>query len=146
MKSIYDLCYDKDMKELLRNIFVTSLSLFITSQIFSGLKIHQDLLTFAIAGAVLAVITIIFDPIVKFLTLPFTLLSLGLLSFLSTLLSLLVLTYVFPSVQVTAFTFEGFSFAGIEIKRIFLSSILSFTLISATIYLLKRAVYALLLN
>ena len=51
------------MRELGRRIAVNSASLFLVSLLFSGLVIKGVFLNYVIAGALLAVFSVIFDPI-----------------------------------------------------------------------------------
>ena len=128
------------MKHILRGTFINSLSLFLVSIAFSGLVIKGGFPTYILAGAILTVFSILFDPIVKLITLPFNIITLGLLSFLTTLVSLFVLSLFFQNIKITDFVFRGFSFAGIEIREILFSGFLSFIAISATIYFLNKVI------
>lgn len=128
------------MRQILKNVFLNSFSVFIVSVIFSGLKVKGGFDTYIIAGAILAFLSTILDPIVKFLTLPFNILTLGLLSFITTLVALFILTLVFPNIGVTSFTLHAFSFMGVQIKEIYVASFLSFIVISATMYFLNKII------
>lgn len=128
------------MRGLVSRIAINALSLFLVSLVFSGLRVQGGFTNYLIAGALLTVFSAILDPIIKIITLPFNILTLGLLSFLSTLAALLVLTSVFPKVAVSAFVFTGFSFLGLTIGQIHFSLFLSFVAISATIYFLNKLV------
>ena len=128
------------MRELARIIVTNSASLFLVSLLFSGLVIKGVFLNYVIAGALLAVFSVILDPIVKVVTLPFNILTLGLLSFLTILVALFVLTIFYSYVSVNAFTFSGFSFLGLTIGAIHFSRLLSFVVISATIYFSNKLI------
>lgn len=127
------------MRELLKRVATNALSLFLVSLLFSGLSISDGFINFLIAGSLLAIFSIILDPIVRIVTLPFNLLTLGLLSFLTTLVALFVLTIFYSNVSVHAFTFQGISFFGLSIGKIQFSRLLSFVVISATIYFVNKA-------
>lgn len=128
------------MKDLVKRIATNSLSLFLASLLYSGLSITGGFSNYLILGALLAVLSAFLDPIVKIITLPFNLLSLGSLSFLTTLAALYIVTIFSPDVNVTAFTFNGISFLGLSIGKIYFSPLLSFVAISATIYFLNKVV------
>lgn len=127
------------MREIVRKIAINSLSLFLVSLVFSGLKVKGGFQGFITGGAILSVLTLALDPIIKIITIPFNVLTLGFLSFLTTLVSLYLMSMFYSGVHLTAFTFEGLSFYGFEIKKIFMSGILLYVVISATIYFLGRA-------
>ncbi|MEK6819348.1 MAG: phage holin family protein [Nanoarchaeota archaeon] len=128
------------MRPIARLIAINSLSLFLTSIFLPGLQITGGFMSFTIAGTLFAIALTILDPIIKVITLPFNILTLGLLSFLSTLAALFLISFIYGNVTVSAFTFEGFAFWGIEIQRIQLSYLLSLLVISATIYILNKVI------
>lgn len=126
------------MKTLMRLIATNSLSLFLVSLFLPGLKINGEITTFISVGAILAVVSTLIDPVVKLLTLPFNILTLGLLSFLTTLTSLFLVTIFYKDIRVSDFTFGGISLFGLTIEKVFVSGFLSFVVISATIYFLNK--------
>jgi putative membrane protein len=128
------------MHEIAKKVVTNSLSLFLVSLLFSGLVVSGGFVNYVIAGALLALLSIIFDPFVKVVTLPFNILTLGLLSFLTILVALFVLTFFYPAIAVNEFTFSGFSFIGLSIGTIHFSRVLSFVVISATIYFSNRLI------
>ena len=103
------------MRTLLSRIFTNSLSIFLVSLVFSGLSVSGGFINYVIAGALLSVLSIVLDPIIKAITLPFHILTLGLISFLTTLVALFIVTIFFKSVEVHAFIFPGFSSVGLTI-------------------------------
>jgi putative membrane protein len=126
------------MRSILRLIAINSLALFLTSLVLTGLTVSGGFTAFVIGGVLITVISTILDPIVKIITLPFNILTLGLLSFLTTTLSLFLITLFYPNIKVSAFAFEGANFLGVSIQRIEFPHILSFVVISATIYILGK--------
>lgn len=126
------------MKQLLASIALNSLSIFLTSLLFSGLQVTGGITSFITAGLLLTLLVALLDPIVKIITLPFNIITLGLLSFLSTLAALFVLTFFYSSIKVYPFIFDGISFLGLTIKEMEFSLLLSFIVISATIYFVNK--------
>ncbi|KKQ93868.1 MAG: hypothetical protein UT56_C0023G0002 [Candidatus Levybacteria bacterium GW2011_GWB1_39_7] len=128
------------MKQVIKGAFLNALSLFLVSFFLPGLKINGEYINYFYAGTILFVVSIALGPFVKLITMPFNIMTFGLLSFLSTLAALVVLTLVFRNVQVTSFTFNGLSFMGLSINKIFISGVLSYVIISATIYFLSALI------
>ncbi|HVT01720.1 MAG TPA: phage holin family protein [Patescibacteria group bacterium] len=128
------------MKPILRTIFTNTLSLFIVSSMFSGLQITGGFGSILYIGAWLSVLTLVLDPIVKVIILPLNILTLGLLSFLTTLVSLILIAFFYKNLHVTNFVFSGFSFLGINIGQISFSGFLPIIAISATIYFLNKLI------
>ena len=116
------------MRAIARLIAINSLSIFLVSLFLPGLHVSGGFTSFIIGGTLLTITSTILDPIIKIITLPFNILTLGFLSFLTTLAALFLITTFYGSIRVSAFTFEGFTFAGIVIQKIQLSLPLSFIL------------------
>ncbi|MGE5042273.1 MAG: phage holin family protein, partial [Candidatus Levyibacteriota bacterium] len=72
------------MKHLLRQYVASMVCLFVTSQLFPGLVIRGTFLDFLFASLVLAAGFIIIKPIISALTLPLSILTLGLFSAVGT--------------------------------------------------------------
>jgi len=62
------------MKTLLRNTLFNALSIFLISQMISGMKVYGGLPTYLIAGLVLTLLLMILKPILNLLALPLILL------------------------------------------------------------------------
>jgi len=128
------------MRAIARLIAINSLSIFLVSLFLPGLHVSGGFTSFIIGGTLLTITSTILDPIIKIITLPFNILTLGFLSFLTTLAALFLITTFYGSIRVSAFTFEGFTFAGIVIQKIQLSLPLSFIVISVTIFILGKLI------
>ena len=126
------------MRAIAKLIAINSLSIFLVSLFLPGLHVSGGFTSFIIGGTLLTIASTILDPIVKIITLPFNILTLGFLSFLTTLAALFLITIFYENIRISAFTFEGFTFAGIVIQKIQLSYLLSFIVISATIYIFGK--------
>lgn len=108
--------------------------------LFSGLVLHGGMRTLIVGGILLAIGFKVIKPILSVISLPFNMLSLGLFSIFITAFILFLITLIYPSIDVKAFTFYGLSFWGIEIHKFYVSLLLSYCLISVTIYLITKAI------
>ena len=118
------------MKSILRRIVFYSVSLFLTSQIITGLKISGGLTTYLVGGIVLSVLFIIIKPILSLITLPLNIITLGLFSFLINAIILYLLTILVTSISISAFTFSGLSFVGFIIPKLFVNNFFAFIVAS----------------
>lgn len=100
------------MKGILRNTIFNAISLFVLTQILSGVKVNGGFGVLLFAGFVLSFLFIILKPVLNLFSLPLNLVTLGLFSFLTNAILLYLLTVFVPNVVITQFTFNGFSFAG----------------------------------
>lgn len=128
------------MKAILRNVLLYAFSLYITQMIFHGLVLHDGMRTLVIGGILLAIGFKILKPILSIISLPFNLLSLGLFSIFIIAFILFLITLIYPPIDVKPFVFTGISFWGIEIHRFYVSLLLSYILISVTIYLITKVI------
>lgn len=128
------------MKAILRNVLLYAFALYITQLLFAGLSLRGGIKTFIIGGILLAIGFKIIKPILSVISLPFNLLSLGFFSVFITAFILFLITLIYPSIDVRPFTFTGISFWGFEIHKFYVSLLLSYILISVTIYLITKLI------
>lgn len=88
--------------QLLIYLSVSSLSVFIASYIIPGIHV-QNIVTVIIVAIVLGILNAILKPILVFLTLPITLITLGLFIFVLNALLVLLASAIVPG-----FTVDGF--------------------------------------
>lgn len=128
------------MKGILRNILLYGFALYLTQMIFEGLVLHGGLRTLFFGGLLLAIGFKIIKPVLSVISLPFNLISLGLFNVLITAFIMFVITLIYPPIEIRPFVFEGIAFWGIEVHRFEVTLLLSYILISVTIYLVTKAI------
>lgn len=128
------------MKGILRNVLLYAFALYVTQLLFQGLILHGDLRTLIIGGLLLAIGFKILKPILSIISLPFNILSLGLFSIFIISFIFFLITLIYPSIEIRPFLFPGVSLWGLEIHSFKASLFLSYCIISATIYLITKAV------
>lgn len=128
------------MKGIIKNILLYGFSLYLAHLFFSGLVLHGGVQTTIVGGLLLAVGFKILKPVLSLISLPFNLLTLGLFSVVIIAFILFLVTLIYPSIEVRPFTFSGVSFWGIEIHKFYVSPILSYCLVSVTIYLVTKLI------
>lgn len=128
------------MRAILRNILLYAFALYLTQMLFQGLVLHGGFKTLFIGGILLAIGFKILKPVISIISLPFNLISLGLFSILIIAFIMFLITLVYPPIDIRPFTFSGISFYGIEIHKFYVTNLLSYILISVTIYLITKAI------
>jgi putative membrane protein len=126
------------MRDIIRRTCLIALSLFLVSLYLPGLNVSGGFVSYVYAGVLIAILSTILDPFVKVITLPFNILTLGLLSFLTMLISLFILTLFYHNISISNFTFPSINLLGIHINDVSVTGILSYVVISATIYFLTK--------
>src|SRR3989344_3436662 len=114
------------MKAIVRKVSFYGFSLFLLTQIFSGVKIYGGLITYIIAGFALSLLFLIIKPILTILTLTLNLATLGLFSFIINAIILYLLTVMVPGISISSFVFKGFSFAGFIVPDISFNAFFAF--------------------
>jgi putative membrane protein len=118
------------MKSFFRKIIFNAFSIFLISQVVSGMKVSGGLISYLIGGLALTLLFILLKPILKILTLPLNIITLGMFSFVINVIIFYLLTVFVTSITISAFTFPGLSFAGFIIPSIYINTIFAFILIS----------------
>lgn len=118
------------MKGILRNIVFYSVALFLTSQVITGLTIKGGPTAYIVGGIVLSILFLIAKPILKIITLPLSIITLGMFSFLINAIILYLLTIIVPNISITAFAFKGFNFAGFIIPQLYVNNFFAFVIAS----------------
>lgn len=128
------------MKNLLREVITYALSLFISSLFVSGITIKYELVSILIAGVFLTVAFNIIKPLVSIIGAPLKIVTLGFFSFLTTAISLYIITLLYQGIKIVPFNFNGITILGIVIPSFHAGLILSYIIVSATIYLTSKAI------
>lgn len=123
------------MKAILRNTVFNAISLFILSQILSGVKVSGGIQTLLLSGFILSILFIVLKPILNLFSLPLNMVTFGLFSFLTNAILLYVLTVFVPNISISEFTFSGFSFAGFVIPLMHFSTLFAFIISAAALAL-----------
>lgn len=124
------------MKSIVRNILFYSVALFLTSLAVTGLTVSGGYTTYILGGIVLSLLFLIVKPILSIITLPLNIITLGLFSFVINGIILYLLTIFVPNISISTFTFNGLSFAGFIIPRLFINNFFAFIIASIILSLI----------
>lgn len=128
------------MKNLFREVVTYALSLFIVSLFIAGIVVKYELASILIAGVFLTIAFNIVKPLVSTVGSPLKIVTLGFFSFLTTAISLYIITLLYQGIRVVSFDFRGTNILGIQIPSFHAGLILSYIIVSATIYLTSKAI------
>lgn len=115
------------MKRILRHYIIDTFSLFVVSKIAGGMVFAQGWPDLFLAGVGLTIVSLLAKPIISILLLPLNLLTFGLFRWVSSAITLYLVTLIVPG-----FAIQGFYFAGLTTKWFDIPS-LGFTGIAAFI-------------
>lgn len=115
------------MKKILRHFTVNTVSLYLASSIASGLVFAKGFETLLLTGIALTIASIIAKPVINILMLPINLITFGLFRWVSSAITIYLVTLVVPGFKIVNFAFGGFSSVWIDLP------VLTFTGIAALI-------------
>lgn len=118
------------MKSIVRRVTLYAVSLFLLTQILSGVKISGGVATYIIGGAALSLMFVIIKPILSIITLPLNIVTLGTFSFLINAIILYLLTILVSGISISSFVFKGFSLAGFVVPSVGLNTFFAFIVTS----------------
>lgn len=114
------------MRTIIRSILFYSYSLYITSQLFAGLRISGGIQTIFTGGFILALMSLILRPILQVISFPINILSLGLFGFIINAVILYLLTRFVPHIMIESFTVQRLSLRFITIPTVHLNIFFAF--------------------
>lgn len=129
------------MREVIQQVTVYGVALYAASLFFPGLTISGNFQTFAVVTVLLALGVAILNPVINVITFPIRFLSFGLIPVLTIATVLFILSNSYGSIQISAFTFQEKTLIGFTINEFYASLLLSYTIISGTIYGIKKILY-----
>lgn len=124
------------MKSLIRSVALNSAVIFFAALILPGLSYSGDFQVLILAAAALGLVNLVVRPVVKLVTLPINLVTLGLFAWLINVLMLYLVTKLIPGFEISAFDFGGLTYQGFTVPAMSLSLFWSYALASFTIGLL----------
>lgn len=111
------------MRRIIRAWVLETGSLYIASQIASGMYFEQGLKTLAIAGIALGVSSTLVKPALNILILPLNLVTFGIFRWVSNVIILYMVALLVAGFEVTSFAFPGLATDYFSIPPIFLRGI-----------------------
>jgi putative membrane protein len=118
------------MKGFLRNVLFNAFSIFLLTQIISGVKVSGGLPTYCFGGIALTILLVFLKPILNILALPLNIVTLGFFSFLTNIIIFYLLTVIVPGIAINAFTFPGLSYSGFVVPQFYFNVIFAFLLVA----------------
>lgn len=128
------------MKFLIRHVLVNLLGIYLTSLVVTGLSWRGDLKALLLAAAALGLINVTVRTVVKLITLPLNIATLGLFTFVINALMLYLVTILVPAFTVTDFYFSGLNLGLIIIPSLSVARLWSFVVIAGIISVISTFV------
>lgn len=126
------------MKFIAQSIILQAIALLLASYFLSGLTVTPGVQNYLFAGILLTAGEYILKPILKIISLPISIITFGLFSFVVNAAVLYLITQIYPVIQVSSFTTPQIPTKFFVIPSMHLNIFLSYALISATIYFISK--------
>ena len=94
-----------------------------------------------LAGVGLTIVSLLAKPVISILLLPINLLTFGLFRWVSSAITLYIVTLVVPGFSITGFVFSGFSTKWFDIPALSFSGILAYVAFSFVLSLFTSIIY-----
>lgn len=127
------------MKRLLRTVILNTAVIFFAAYVLPGLSYSENFQVLVLAAAALGLVNMVVRPLVKLVTLPINLLTLGIFSWVINVLMLYFVARLIPGFEISAFHFEGFNYQGLTVQPVEVGLVSSYILSSFLISLLTSA-------
>jgi len=118
------------MKTIIRHYVLETVTLYLASQIASGMVFEGGPTTLLLAGAGLTVATLVVRPLINILILPINLLTFGLFKWVSSAIALYLVTLVIPGFRIVQFNYAGLSTKWVDIPGFSFEGLLAFVAFS----------------
>lgn len=125
------------MKGIVRSIIFNTFSLFILTQIFSGIRILGGLWELILSGIALSILSFILKPILSIIAFPLNAITFGAFTIVINAIVLYTLTLVVKQVSITAFAWPGIHIAGFVVPKMQFNTIIAFLVIALVLSCIK---------
>lgn len=130
---------------ILRSIAINLACIFITANILSGVVSYVGgYKTLLVAAVAISIVNLLIKPVINLLLLPINLVTLGLFRWVSNLVTLYIVTWLVPNLQIHPFVFSGINVKYIIIPTIKFSAFGAFLVTTITLTLVFHFIYWLL--
>ena len=124
------------MKKLVRVLIFYTAAIYLTGLLIPGFKVMADLRGLFISGLVLSLFFTFVNPFLKFLLLPINMLTLGIFSFVSQVITFWLFLKLLPNFfHIQAWTFAGWKYSPLGINIGVFTITAFFTIILATFFI-----------
>lgn len=133
------------MKRIIRHFTVDTVSLYLASNIASGMVFSKGIETLLLTGLGLTIASLIAKPIINLLMLPINLITFGIFRWVASAITIYLVTLLVPGFKIVNFLFGGFTSVWIDLPSITLTGLFALiafsflhSIISSFIYWLMK--------
>lgn len=129
------------LKRIIRHYVIDTFSLFVVSRIAQGMVFAKGWEDLFLAGVGLTIVSLLAKPVIGILLLPINLLTFGLFRWVSSAITLYIVTLIVPGFSILGFNFVGFSTKWFDIPAVSFTGILAFVAFSFVLSFFSSIIY-----
>lgn len=129
------------MKKILRHYIVETVTLYICSQLVTGLVFEKGNQSILLAGLALMIASLIVRPLINILILPINLLTFNLFKWVSSAVTLYLVTLIVPGFKIAKFFYPGLVTKWFDIPQVSLEGVLAIIAFSLLITSISSVFY-----
>ena len=129
------------MRGILKHFAINIVTLYLITQWFSGLTIANGINGVIVAGVGLTLMTFLARPIINLLLLPINLITFGFFKWVSSTLTLYLVTLVVPGFHIAGFHFAGLATKWIDLPTLNFGGFMALVAFSLVISLFSSLIY-----
>jgi putative membrane protein len=129
------------MHRLLKHFLIDTVSLYLISQVVSGIVFENGLYTLLLTGLILMLTTMIVKPVINVLLLPLNLVTFGIFKWVAYAISFYLVTLLVPGFKLLDFAYRGYSSNLFSIPAISLTGTLSFLMFALLVSFVSSVMY-----
>lgn len=130
------------MRRILKHYLVDTISLYFIYKTFNGVYLQNLPQTLLLAGVGLMISSLLIKPLINVLLIPVNLVTFGLFRWVSSAITLYIVTLVVPGFSIIGFDFAGFTSKWIDIPALALPpGILAFIAVSFVLSIVTSLIY-----
>lgn len=129
------------MKRILKNFCLNLFSVYLVMQLVSGIYLADGLKTLLLVSAGLTAAALVIKPVLNVLLLPLNLLTFGVFRWISSAISLYLITTIVPGFTADKFDFAGWSTNWFDFPALHITGILALILFSLVIAVISSCLH-----
>jgi len=129
------------MKKILKHFVIDTYSLYLVSKIAQGLVFENGFRTLVIAGAVVAVVSLLAKPVINLLLLPLNLVTFGVFRWVSSAIVIYLVSMLIKEFKVTRFFFPGYHSQWFDLPEITFAGIMAYIAFSFILSVIMSFIY-----
>lgn len=114
------------MKRILRYFFENALALYFITQVASGMVFSLGTTTFLQTAFVLALVSLLAKPVINLLLLPLNLITFGVFRWVSSAITLFIVTLIIPQFKIIGFNFTGLTSKWLDLPELHFTGFLAY--------------------